>query len=173
MDPMFPGGPPHFILVPPGSVPVPILNQVPVMTHDATSTISGLRSKQPAPVPTRNGLFSHLSSVSVQWWLKQPTSMMSSDYMSEERLQEKARLTTFQTHAFSTVRRWSTGVGLRRQHCRCRATRSHSIVTRSRMVLRWQTTDWHEHGQRIHLSSMAIISTSSIWNHCLLSKHWI
>ena len=32
-----------------------------------------------------------------------------------------------------------TGVGLRRQHCRCRATRSHSIVTRSRMVLRWQT----------------------------------
>ena len=70
MDPMFPAGPPQFIFVPRGSLPVPIINQVPVMM-------------QPPPFP----LFAQPARPAVP----PPVSHPSADLLSEDRLEEKVR----------------------------------------------------------------------------------
>ena len=77
MDPMFPGGPPQFILVPPGSVPVPIINQMPVMMQPTAFPVYVQQPTGQIPVmPTSQ---------------PPPTTAMSTDFVAEDRLQEKAR----------------------------------------------------------------------------------
>ncbi|CAF3974879.1 unnamed protein product, partial [Adineta steineri] len=100
MDPMFPGGQPQFIFVPPGSVPVPILNQVPVMMQPA-----------PFPVfvqqPTQRPMLPPQGAIPQQQQQQQHMSSMQTDYMTDDRLQEKARRwQQLQTKRYADKRRF-------------------------------------------------------------------
>lgn len=89
---MFPGGPPQFIFVPPGTVPVPLINQVPVVMQPAPFPVF---VQQPTaatgPIPGQPQRPVTNNVVNQQNVTTQPTPMMTSDYMSDERLDEKAR----------------------------------------------------------------------------------
>ncbi|CAF0798840.1 unnamed protein product [Adineta ricciae] len=95
MDPMFPGGHPQFIIVPPGSVPVPILNQVPVMMQPA-----------PFPVFVQQPVMPPQAAAAAPI-LQPTTTAMSTDFMSEDRLQDKARRwQQLQTKRYADKRRF-------------------------------------------------------------------
>ena len=59
---MFPGGPPQFILVPPGSVPVPLLNQVPVMMQPAPFPVFVQQPTQ-GTIPTQRPVLSQTGTI--------------------------------------------------------------------------------------------------------------
>jgi pre-mRNA-processing factor 8 len=87
MDPMFPGGPPQFILVPPGTVPVPLLNQVPVMMQQTSFPVF---VQQPAgTIPVQRPVLSSVGTGATMPQQQNPSSL--TDFMSDDRLQEKAR----------------------------------------------------------------------------------
>jgi hypothetical protein len=91
MDPMFPGGPPQFILVPPGSVPIPmsmpLLNQVPVVMQPAAFPVF-VQQSTVEPATTRPVASSTRDTAPAS---QASNVMLPTDYMSEERLIEKAR----------------------------------------------------------------------------------
>jgi len=98
---MFPGGPPQFIIVPPGSVPVPLLNQVPVMMQPGAYPVFVQQPTQ-GTIPTQlPGL--PPTGLPVQ----QQTGTFVTDYVSEDRLQEKARRwQQLQTKRYADKRRF-------------------------------------------------------------------
>ena len=102
MDARFTGNQPQFIFVPPGSVPVSLLNQVPVMMQPTSFPVFVQPSTQntiPSPSTILSTTGTSLS--------EQQNLSISMDYMNEDRLQEKARRwQQLQTKRYADKRRF-------------------------------------------------------------------
>ncbi|CAF4526478.1 unnamed protein product [Rotaria sp. Silwood2] len=104
MDPRFAGGQPQFILVPPGSVPVPLLNQVPVMMQSAPFPMFVQQPTQ-GTIPLQRPVLPPTGTIPQQQ--QQQSSSMTMEYMSEDRIQEKARRwQQLQTKRYADKRRF-------------------------------------------------------------------